>query len=383
MFTLTRLFNRRITLTAATLLIALTLIADGTPVSKSSPPPPPQALNHYFGNLHSHTKYSDGSGTPDEAYKYARDVGDLDFLAITEHNHKDAEPTTGDRADNLLIATDATLYPKLKQAANSINENGRFVAIYGQEFSSISKGNHTNHFMADEVITTSNGDYKTIFTSQWMSDHQVEVIQLNHPWDGKKRSNKQKNITISDIGTSEDNNYGFNDFSSQAAFVRALDGKATLIEVINGPALTNPELDDDGNPLVYLAAEADDTYYFKYLNMGLHLAPTGDQDNHYLTWGTITETRTVVLAPSLTRENIIQAMQERRVYATEDKDLKVTFTVNNKVMGSINPRLQTGSTATIRVGVSDTDEPNSRYRWNSIMTAGREGMRRGLFRPRK
>lgn len=39
-----------------------------------------------FGNLHAHTSYSDGSGTPDEAYAMACDEG-LDFFAITEHNH--------------------------------------------------------------------------------------------------------------------------------------------------------------------------------------------------------------------------------------------------------------------------------------------------------
>src|SRR5690349_2255667 len=34
----------------------------------------------FFGNLHSHTSYSDGSGTPDQAYKYARDTAKVDFL---------------------------------------------------------------------------------------------------------------------------------------------------------------------------------------------------------------------------------------------------------------------------------------------------------------
>src|SRR5437016_828310 len=49
-----------------------------------------QAEHVYFGNLHSHTSYSDGSGLPEEAYKHARDAG-LDFLFITEHNHRLAE----------------------------------------------------------------------------------------------------------------------------------------------------------------------------------------------------------------------------------------------------------------------------------------------------
>lgn len=43
--------------------------------------------NVYFGNLHAHTVYSDGSGAPDEAFDAAREAG-LDFMAITEHSHK-------------------------------------------------------------------------------------------------------------------------------------------------------------------------------------------------------------------------------------------------------------------------------------------------------
>ena len=43
--------------------------------------------NLYVGNLHSHTSYSDGSGTPAQAFEYARDVASIDFLAITDHHH--------------------------------------------------------------------------------------------------------------------------------------------------------------------------------------------------------------------------------------------------------------------------------------------------------
>jgi hypothetical protein len=55
----------------------------------------------FFGNLHSHTALSDGSGTPAEAYEHARDVAGLDFLAITEHNHAQA----GDIANNHALYT--------------------------------------------------------------------------------------------------------------------------------------------------------------------------------------------------------------------------------------------------------------------------------------
>ena len=74
----------------------------------------------YFGNLHSHTSYSDGSGTPDDAYRHAREVARLDFLAITEHNHKSAESGAGERQDGILIAKDPTLYNTLNQTSSEI-----------------------------------------------------------------------------------------------------------------------------------------------------------------------------------------------------------------------------------------------------------------------
>ena len=97
-----------------------------------------QSLQVYFGNLHSHTSYSDGSDTPEEAYAHARDLAGLDFLAITEHNHLPGA--------NWIAAThqlySGTASTSLISTAERFNQDGQFIAIYGQEFSSISSGNH-------------------------------------------------------------------------------------------------------------------------------------------------------------------------------------------------------------------------------------------------
>src|SRR5688572_30052779 len=63
----------------------------------------------FYGSLHSHTKYSDGSGTPADAFARARDLGKMDFIAVTEHNHKAADGK-GDLKDGILIATQPSLY---------------------------------------------------------------------------------------------------------------------------------------------------------------------------------------------------------------------------------------------------------------------------------
>ena len=71
----------------------------------------------YFGNLHSHTGYSDGVQTPADAYAYARHTArtPLDFLAVTEHNHVSA---------GMSLAH----YPELKNQCAAANADGNFVA---------------------------------------------------------------------------------------------------------------------------------------------------------------------------------------------------------------------------------------------------------------
>jgi lamin tail-like protein len=298
----------------------------------------------FFGNLHSHTSYSDGSGTPAQAYGLARDVAHLDFLAITEHNHRQADGP-GDRKDGLLIATKPSLYSgpqaeALIPTANRFTEDGRFVALYGQEFSTISTGNHVNVFEINEIINVPNGAFDQLI--DWLRtrpDPQGRpiLIQLNHP------------SLLSDA-----KEYGADDFASVSAWVAALAPHAALIEVLNGPALERT--------IGHRSAEVMQADFLYYLNLGFRLAPTGDQDNHYKTWGTITDTRTAVIAPTLTRAALLDALHNRQVYATEDRNLKLIAMVNNRLMGSIVQPPASGSALDITLSIVDADEPNASYR---------------------
>jgi hypothetical protein len=96
--------------------------------SPSSSPLPGTLLNAdlgytpFFGNLHSHSSYSDGVQTPADAYAYARLSAPtpLDFLAVTDHNHSGA-------------GMQLSSYDLGMAQAASANSDGDFVAIYGQE----------------------------------------------------------------------------------------------------------------------------------------------------------------------------------------------------------------------------------------------------------
>lgn len=298
--------------------------------------------NVYFGNLHSHTSYSDGRGTPDEAFASARAAG-LDFFAITEHNHAAADGK-GDARDGIVIATRPEFYAgranSLRESALRQTENGRFVALFGQEFSTISVGNHVNVFEVPNVIGVANGDFGRL--ASWVreardSSSGTPLVQFNHP--------RNESRFLKD--------YGRDDFPDERAWVAALDPHVQLIEVLNAPALK------DGQGFRAHDSQAD---YFRYLNLGFHVSPSVGHDNHYRNWGTSTDARVAVVAASLDRASVLQALKQRHTYATEDKNLRIVFRMNGALAGDIIPPPPPGAELKLTITLSDDDEPGAAYR---------------------
>jgi hypothetical protein len=307
----------------------------------STKPAAQAEVSVFFGNLHSHTALSDGSGTPAEAYARARDTAGLDFLAITEHNHAQA----GDIANNHALYTgpgSLSLIP----TANSFTEEGRFIALYGQEFSTIGAGNHMNVIDAPRVIDVPNGNFRKLF-EEWLpanldTQGQEPLLLLNHP-------------SISD--SPADLEYGIDDFQGDTtAWLAAIDPRAELINLINGPSHSNGTHLPPGAP--------SERELRRYLNLGLHVAPTADQDNHKQNWGDATDARTAVLAPALTKSALLTAMKQRRVYATEDRNLRLVYRLNGELLGSRITGQNVpaaGAALPVTLAITDDDEPNASY----------------------
>ena len=317
----------------------LTLLAAGIPSMVSA-----QTEQVRFGNLHSHTSYSDGRGTPADAYTMACAQPDMDFFAITEHNH-DAGDGKGDRHDGILIGTQPALYrgtpASLVETADQMNQPGSCVTIYGQEFSTISKGNHVNIFDVANVINVQNGAFNDLLT--WLAANPdmgggAPLLQFNHPGTGKKAVN----------------DYGRDDFGGDKnLWVQAMAPHVSLIEVLNAPALQRGE---------HQRAHDRASLYFRYLNLGFHLAPSVGQDNHYENWGISTDARVAVITPDFTRRGIINALRQRHAYASEDSNLRVVFRSGTALQGDIVAPPALGEELPLTVEIVDDDEPTANYR---------------------
>ena len=258
--------------------------------------------NLYFGQLHSHTNISDGTGTVDEAYQYAENNAKVDFLAVTDHSNW----FDNDKLASIADGSMSEAWKKGLNAADSYNKNGDFVAIYGYEMTwSGSTGGygHINTFNTPgfETRTNSKMDLKNYYNA--LKTQKQSMSQLNHP--GKT----------------------FGDFSDFAYYDAEIDKQVTLIEVGNGEGAIR----GSGYFPSY-------EYYTRALDKGWHVAPTNNQDNHKGKWGNANTARTVVEASDLSRESVYDAIKERRVYATEDENLKISYEVNGNTMGSIIPQ---------------------------------------------
>lgn len=318
-------------------LAAILVLAGATSAGR-----PEGEVRVFFGNLHSHTSYSDGSAFPENAYEHARDVARLDFLAITEHNHAAAG----------RIANDHSLYSgpssvSLKSTAGRFNVDGSFVALYGQEFSTISSGNHVNVFEVSDVIDTAdvpNGSFNKLL--DWLQVHrdstgQVALLLLNHPATNNSPNDKE---------------YGRDDFGSAQEWISKIDSHAELINIINGPS------HEPGTG--HRPGRASEGEFLRYLSLGFHVAPTADQDNHKENWGDTTDARTAVIAKELTKTAVLDALRARNVYATEDKNLRLTPRVNGHLIGTIAGTGNipgVGSELSLSIEIQDDDEPLATY----------------------
>src|SRR5262249_30883945 len=73
-------------------------------------------------------------------------------------------------------------------------------------------------------------------------------------------------------------------------------------------------------------------YYNSALAKGWKLAPTGNLDNHCLCdYGV----RTGVLATTLSRGGIVDAMRARRVFSADDPYIEVRFSLGDRWMGEV------------------------------------------------
>lgn len=102
-----------------------------------------------FGDLHGHSSLSDGTGTPEAYYDYARHVAALDFVSLTDHDHWGIPFLDGQPAFRERIA----------RATQAAHAPPAFVALHGYEWTSWIFGHrHVVYFGTEGPIYSSLDD---------------------------------------------------------------------------------------------------------------------------------------------------------------------------------------------------------------------------------
>lgn len=268
--------------------------------------------NLYFGLLHAHTDISDGKGTVEEAFLQASQVEGLDFFAVTDHSNSFDNANAG--AIGLEGTGISTEWAAGKAAAEAVT-SGDFVGLFGYEMTwrDSSGFGHINTFGTPGWADRNQKGFSSL-TAYYdlLTTVPGSVSQFNHP------------------GTA----YG--DFQNFSHWSPARDKAVSLLEVGDEKGFTGCSC------------------YIRALDKGWHVAPTLSQNNHHGGFGTESDVRTVVLAEKLTEDSLYDALRSRRVYATEDRDLQIHYTLNGYDMGAIIP-YQTELSISLRI--QDPSDP--------------------------
>jgi len=258
------------------------------PGERTIPPPPPatimppaalpDGMYAYWGDLHAHTTYSDGSGPPHYALAMARAAG-LHFQAITDH-------------DWWLNSLE---WAKIFTQTTSATIPGQFVALRGVEWTHDAAG-HINVFNTGALLNSrTNPMFSTLpdFYS-WLAAQPDVIAQFNHP-------------DPSYGGTFF--NFAYHPAAAQVMFMQEIGNNAQK----------------------YTTYEPS----FVQSNMaGWRVGPTNNSDHHQARWGSQSTARTGLVAPALTESDLLAAMRARRIFATEDSNLAVALRLNGVWMGS-------------------------------------------------
>ena len=310
-------------------------------------------FQRYFGQLHSHTQYSDGAGSLESALAYIKalpDNANVDFVAFTDHsNYFDSKNNPNVEAalydTSLVKDSDPShswaTYKNTVAAFNAANA-GKMVAIAGFEMTWSGGPGHINTFNTPGIVSRNNTTlnnktkdaglqayYKLLSQTEGVNS----ISQFNHP------------------GTTFGN---FIDFGYWDAVV---DTRMYMVEVGNGEGQI-------GAGGYYPSYEQ----YIMALDKGWHVAPTNNPDNHKGRWGNANDARDVILTDDFTEDGIYAALRARRMYATEDKNLDLDYTVNGNMMGSI---IDVPAKLNFEISFNDPDRTDSIAKVELVVNSGK------------
>jgi hypothetical protein len=331
------------------------------------------------------------------AWEYGRDEGGLDFLALTPHVVDDRDDDPPD-VPNMSEAG----FARLRETAARVTaeSEGAFIALAGMEWSTNSTGNHVNVLGTQELCKAERGAFGQLL-GEFLPARELlgerPLVMFNHPRTFRRHDDVEElggawdqifGVSLSAIPKAGERRQKFNDFGlddfeplrsvregwiagevepdptvvaqtlvairdASAPYGRLMEVTVSRGTEFAGDEPQNPSLseNDAGEVERFIKVHDDWDYYLRH---GFRLAPAASHDNHLANWGTGHTSRTVIIAPRLDEEALLDAIDRRSVYASEDQNLELRVYAGGRVRAGGELRtIEDG--VTLDVHLSDPD----------------------------
>lgn len=291
----------------------------------------------FWGDIHGHSILSDGVGSPGEHYAYSRDVRFMDVAAVTDH-------------DNQIIANGS--WPYIQRQAREWSEPGRFVVLPAYEWA--------QPYHADENYGHKNFYFRTYADNPLLSGDVADGTDAETP---EKLYPKLPGdcVVISHHPAYE--HWMWTDWD------RVDPSRESVVEVYSTHGAS-----DEVETIKPLHDFNEGRFIFKNLRErpGLKLGFVGGSDCHAgllaldfhsdraapedgATFKKFRGGITAFSAPRLTLDSLLDALRERRVYATTGEKLLLLVEVNGRAFepeqegqGGAGLRITFGGTCPVR-----------------------------------
>jgi hypothetical protein len=322
--------------------------------------------NYYYGTTHNHSNYSDGgydlqncgggevagkgSYGPAKVYDYASTKGGLDFLFITDHNHMYADSIK--RQKNISNVTHQEVIERYKEGMQIADEktiDGKFIAVWGQEFGLIqSDGNPSGHIIiidSPKLFGWKKGSSNQKYYDLYVEPNDFPSLFTLLCENPSSTINKSLGI-FCHPQTGDFNDLKYNENA---------DDSIQAIAILSGKAKSNMENCSKQN----IASQSYLPKWKKALLNGYHVGPVAEPDAHCMNYGTAMPSRTVYLlsnleTPILTKINLLEAHYKRHFFCSEDSNVQLFFGTENQnhIMGD---QIEASGSSKIKVTVNDPD----------------------------
>ena len=269
-----------------------------------------------WADLHGHSNLSDGTGTPEDYFTYARDVAALDVVALTDHDH------WGLRA----LSRHPELWAEIRQQTERFHQPGRFVTLLGYEWTSWLHGHRHVLYFEDrgEVLSSVDPAYETP-AKLWAALRGRPALTFAHHSAGGP------------IATDWD--YPPDPELEPVTEVVSVHGSS--------------EAPDSPAPIY---SPAPGNFVRDVLDRGFRLGLVGSGDGHDGHPGlshlvSATGGLAAIVAEEATREAVLEALRARRVYATNGPRIYLTAELAGRPMGSAMAAAELGGRASLTARV--------------------------------